>query len=84
MSESSVSYLTFQIQTLNEISFHDSQLLGKPETPQNGSNVPLKLTDLVMSCQNPVTLGFLTPNWKSILPKKSLQWVISHLPLIPH
>lgn len=37
-----------------------------------------------MSRQNPVTLGFLTPNWKSIIPKKSLQWVISHLPLIPH
>lgn len=36
-----------------------------------------------MSCQNPVILVFLTPNWKSIIPKKALQWLIRHLPLIP-
>lgn len=46
MSESSPSYLTFQIQTLNELSFHESQLVIKPETPQNVSNIPPYLTNL--------------------------------------
>lgn len=46
MSESSASYLTFQIQTLNELSFHESQLLGKTETPQNVNNMPPYVTNL--------------------------------------
>lgn len=43
----------------------------------NSSQWREKLTGLVTSWQNLVTSGFLTPNWKSIIPKKSLQGVIT-------
>ena len=46
MSESSASYLTFWIQTLNELSFHESQPLGKPQTPQSVNNTPPYLPNL--------------------------------------